>query len=232
MNHRGSTGDRADARPWHTDWLVLRGLRRLIEVDCAQRLRPGARLVDFGCGSQPYRELISQRGIVYSGADLDAGAELPIGNDGRVPVADGVADGVLSVQVLEHVRDTSQYLAECRRLLRPDGVLFLSTHGTWLFHPHPEDHRRWTRTGLILDVERCGFIVEHVEAVAGPLATTTLIRLTGFAHVLRSIPILGSPLAGFVALVMNGRALIEDALTPASIRQDNGCVYWLRATPA
>ena len=80
--------------------------------------------------------------------------------DGFVPVADqdviGAALAVLSAQVLEHVADLDAYCAEIRRLLREDGTLLLSTHGNWLYHPHPEDHRRWTRTGLALDLAFLG----------------------------------------------------------------------------
>lgn len=229
MSPTGATLDRARARIWHTDWLVLRSLERLIRADCAARLSAGSRLIDFGCGTQPYRGVFEERGIAYRGADLDGQAELQIGPDGRVAAADGSADAILSIQVLEHVRSLDTYLQECRRLLAPGGTLFLSTHGTWLYHPHPEDHRRWTRTGLILDLESRGFSVEKIDAIAGPLATTTLLRLTGFAFALRKIPLLGKPMAALLALIMNARAVIEDAITPESVRRDNACVYWLRA---
>ena len=186
-------------------------------------------LIDLGCGRMPYRDLIEERGVVYRGADLGDDAELPIGADGRVAVADHSCDAVLSVQVLEHVRDLDAYCAEIRRLLRADGTLFLSTHGTWLYHAHPEDHRRWTRTGLICDLEQRGFVVETIEALVGPLATTTLLRLTGYAYVLRKFPLVGPALAGMLAVIMNLRALAEDRVTPFGIRNDNACVYWVKA---
>ena len=43
---------------------------------------------------------------------------------------------------------------------------------------------------------------------------------------------MGHLLAGGLAVVMNLRALLEDAVTPASIRQDNACVYLVRASKA
>ena len=43
----------------------------------------------------------------------------------QLPLADACAGLVLSDNVLDHVEDPSQYLAECRRLLRPGGVLYL-----------------------------------------------------------------------------------------------------------
>lgn len=223
--------DRATPKPWHTDFLLLRGLSRLVKDEMGLRLGQGQCLVDMGCGDMPYRNLVEECGAKYIGADLDDGGDVTITPDGRVALPDDSAHAVLSVQVLEHVFDLGAYCREMHRLLRPDGTLFLSTHGNWLYHPHPEDHRRWTRTGLIGDLSTYGFRVEDTRAVLGPLATTTILRLTGYAYVLRRVPLVGRALAGTLAMIMNARALIEDAITPAQMRNDNACIYWVRARP-
>ena len=44
-----------------------------------------------------------------------------------LPFASGAFDLVLSHAVIEHVADASLYLRECRRVLKKDGRLFLST---------------------------------------------------------------------------------------------------------
>lgn len=220
---------RLTPRLWHTDWLMLRKLGAVIGRELAA-VRPGAAsrdLLDFGCGSMPYRSIVEAQGFTYAGADFDS-TTLPISTSGTLPVADAGYDAVLSVQVLEHVRDLDRYLAEAARVLKDDGTLLLSTHGAWLYHPHPEDHRRWTRTGLILDIEARGFTVQAVEALVGPLATTTLIRLTGFAFVLRRLPLVGSPIAGLLAMVMNLRGWLEDRITPVALINDNACIYVVR----
>jgi SAM-dependent methyltransferase len=173
----------------------------------------------------PYRPLFEAAWCRYLGADFDGTPDIAIASDGRIDAADASADLVVSFQVLEHVRDLGRYFAEARRVLKPGGRLLLSTHGTWLYHPHPEDHRRWTRQGLIADMESHGFSVTSCEAVVGPLAWTTVLRLTGFAFVLRRIPAIGAPTAAALAALMNARALLEDALTPADITKDNACVY-------
>lgn len=220
---------RANPRIWDTDWAVLRSLSTKLREQASACVKPGAVMVDLGCGEMPYADMMRHMGIDYRGADIGGEAPLQIDSQGRVPLPAGSIDAVLSVQVLEHVRNLDAYCAEIRRLLRDDGVLLLSTHGTWLYHPHPEDHRRWTRTGLIADLADRGLAVDGVEAIVGPLATTTLIRLTGFARVLRRVPLVGGALAALLAAVMNLRAIVEDAITPASIREDNACVFLVRA---
>jgi SAM-dependent methyltransferase len=195
-------------------------------------LRPGSYILDLGCGDMPYRDLIRGQGFGYLGADIVPGADLIIDPNGRVDQPSGATDAVLSIQVLEHVRDVGAYLAEIRRLLAPDGVLLLSTHGNWLYHPHPEDHWRWTRTGLSALLEDNGFAVQDVKGLVGPLATTTMIRLTGFAWALRRLRWVGAPLAALLASAGNLRAWLEDQITPGNLRQDNACVYFVRATVA
>lgn len=222
---------RSKPRLWDTDWLILRALSKTVERAIAETIDRSERLLDFGCGSMPYRSTVETLGAEYLGADFGGGM-LQISPEGLLPIADRSVDAVLSVQVLEHVRDLDRYLEEASRVLKDDGVLLLSTHGTWLFHPHPEDHRRWTRTGLVVDVEARGFAVENIVGLIGPLATTTMIRLTGYAHFVRRLPVVGRLAAGLFAVVMNLRGLIEDYLTPSRLIQDNGCIYMIRCRKA
>jgi SAM-dependent methyltransferase len=221
---------RARPRLFDTDWLVLRNLRREVERVAEAEVRSGTRAVDFGCGSRPYEAIFEDHGCDYLGADL-SDAEIAISPEGALDAPDGSADWVLSFQVLEHVRDLDTYLGEARRVLAARGHLLLSTHGTWLYHPHPEDHRRWTRMGLTHEIESRGFELLSCTPVVGPLAWTTLTRLTCFAAGLRGIPVVGRFLAGCVAVVMNTRAVIEDKITPQWVTDDNACVYVTLSRP-
>lgn len=206
------------------DWLVLRKMRSAIE-DVADRVAADGKVaIDLGCGSQPYRSIFASRGLVYRGADIGSG-DLLIDKNGRVEAADGSADLVLSFQVLEHVRDVDLYLGEARRILRDQGWLILSTHGTWLYHPHPEDHRRWTREGLLAEISRHGFKTTECIPVLGPLAWTTVLRLVCGYQVCLRVPLVGRLLASTLAVIMNARCVLEDLITPDSVRRDNACVY-------
>jgi SAM-dependent methyltransferase len=207
-----------------SDWLVLRKMRPAIEKIASKVAAGGKVAIDLGCGSQPYRSIFDARGLIYRGADFGS-TDILIDAGGHVDAADRSADLVLSFQVLEHVRDVGQYLGEALRILRDDGWLILSTHGTWLYHPHPEDHRRWTRQGLLAEMARNGFETIECVPVLGPLAWTTLLRLIcGYQLCLR-VPLIGGLLANMLALMMNARGYIEDLITPDWVRSDNACVY-------
>jgi SAM-dependent methyltransferase len=187
--------------------------------------------LDFGCGSRPYQSIFTSAGVRYLGADFDRHGDILISQKGHLNLPDASVDLVLSFQVLEHVRDLGTYFSEAKRVLRPDGWLMLSTHGTWFYHPHPEDHRRWTRPGLIGEMSHHGFDVVECVPIVGPLAWTTIIRLTCACYALRKIPFVGSAAAGLLAIAMNLRAWFEDAITPEWVKRDNACVYLTLARP-
>jgi SAM-dependent methyltransferase len=214
-----------------TDWLLLRDLRAAISSLAAHVVHNGMAVLDFGCGHRPYEAIFTSAGAHYLGADFTGRPDVVIDASGRLPAQDNSVDLLLSFQVLEHVRDLGTYFSEARRVLRQDGWMMLSTHGTWFYHPHPEDHRRWTRPGLVSEMSRHGFHVVEYIPVVGPLAWTTIIRLTCGCYALRKIPVVGRAIGGLLAVVMNLRALLEDLITPAWVKNDNACVYLMLARP-
>jgi SAM-dependent methyltransferase len=212
-------------RLWDTDWLVLRGMRREIDRFASMIATPDVSVLDFGCGSKPYAPLFESRGARYTGADFAGQADIVIDDRGHIDAADESFDNLVSFQVLEHVRDLEIYFSEIRRVLRPGGQLVLSTHGSWFYHPHPEDHRRWTREGLTAELAGHGFELMECRAVIGPLAYATIVRMTMVAHLLRGVPIAGPAVARGLTVLANAQARLEDRVTPVGVTQDNACVY-------
>lgn len=229
MHETNDPTRRLNPRIFDADWLVLRGMASSLERLVGEHVHAGHRVLDFGCGSMPYKTLFERRSATYLGADFGDAADVSISGGGHIALESGSIDVVLSVQVLEHVRDLDTYFSEIARVLKPGGSLLLSTHGTWLYHPHPEDHRRWTRRGLFNEFESRDWRVTSCDAIVGPLAWTTTIRLAGYNFALRKLPLVGGVLGSAMALFMNLRARLEDAVTPSTIRNDNACVYFVCA---
>jgi SAM-dependent methyltransferase len=115
----------------------------------------------------PYRELFEPYVRKYIGCDLPGNdlADNLIDPSGVLPFNSSSVDIVLSSQVLEHVEDPSLYLNEAHRILKAKGVLILSTHGIWRFHPDPTDFRRWTCDGLRREIDRAKFEIIHFKGI-------------------------------------------------------------------
>ncbi|MCZ2827713.1 methyltransferase domain-containing protein [Modestobacter sp. VKM Ac-2986] len=98
--------------------------------------RPGALLVDLACGGGLMAPHVARLGYRHVGVDIglaglctarEHGVTVVRGSVLAVPLADGCADVVTAGEILEHVEDPGQVLAECARLLRPGGVLVIDS---------------------------------------------------------------------------------------------------------
>jgi SAM-dependent methyltransferase len=146
------------------DYIILSDLRASIAgvVDSI-----AGRILDYGCGQKPYQPLFTGC-VSYEGADFPGNpcADWTLDERGHLPAQLRASfDAVVSFQVLEHVPNVPAYLEECRRVLRPDGHLLLTTHGIWEYHPGPHDVQRWTMEGLIRTIEPHGFEIIHCQAI-------------------------------------------------------------------
>ena len=102
----------------------------------------GKRVLDLGCAGGFMAEALAARGALVTGIDPAAQAIKAarahadqMGHDIRYDVGMGEAlpydresfDAVVCVDVLEHVQDLSQVLAEVARVLTPEGVFLFDT---------------------------------------------------------------------------------------------------------
>lgn len=107
----------------------------------AEQYTRGKRVLDYGCGSGYGSARIAGNAAHVTAVDVaddaigyarkqfaSANLDFETIDPARpLPFADASFDTVLSFQVFEHVADTERYLAEIRRVLRPEGHLVLVT---------------------------------------------------------------------------------------------------------
>jgi dolichyl-phosphate beta-glucosyltransferase len=172
---------RSDSEHW---WfrskaaLVATALRRVARTDNAADPAPD-RLVDLGAGAGGVTSMLGwdpdrlvlvegnqllvrqarrRHGLAALGGDLD-----------RLPLADGAADVVCLLDVIEHLVDPTTALGEARRVLTPGGRLIVNVPAhEWLWSEADEflGHvRRYTRGALRRELTDSGFrptILTHV----------------------------------------------------------------------
>lgn len=132
-------------RPLHYKWLVTVDLHR----DLRELLpRLNGRVLDVGCGEQPYRTLLPAD-CDYVGVDVEQhpGVAAVIRPGEPWPLEDSSFDAVLCTQVLEHDSDPSHTLAEIERVLRPGGTAVITVPFAYNEHHVPHDYRRWSAAG-------------------------------------------------------------------------------------
>jgi SAM-dependent methyltransferase len=177
------------ATSWRdADYLSMRLLLRDLR-DCRSYAR--GRLLDIGCGNQPYRELFAPFVREYIGVDRDARGSQPdvIGDARHLPFRADAFDTVLMIQVLEHVPDPLAALHEVRRVLAPGGRLILTAPQYWREHEEPHDYYRFTRFGLLHLLRESGLRLLHLRAeggawaLAGQALANTIGARRGLRHV-------------------------------------------------
>ncbi len=130
-------------------------------------------LLDVGCGGRPYRDLLAHT-VRYIGIDVPPNGQVELYGDGmKLPFRDAVFDTVLCNEVLEHVPEPFMVLEEAARVLKPGGVLLLTTPQTWGLHHEPHDFYRFTGYGLRYLAEKSGLKVIEVAPTCGLWATLT-----------------------------------------------------------
>ena len=135
-------------------------------------------LLDVGCGSMPYRDIVLAGGsnvTRYLGLDIPDGTYSGAWDltwDGRhMPLADAEVDSVMATEVLEHCPEPGAVLREVCRVLKPGGVFFFTVPFVWPLHDVPHDEYRYTPFALERLLTDAGLTCERIEALGGWDAT-------------------------------------------------------------
>lgn len=130
------------------------------EVYCALRTVPlSGTVLDLG-GSRKsgYHELL--RGVEkFEVVNLDPKTQPDHGFDLEEPFPLGgeAYDGVLCMNILEHIYNYRGFLSECRRVLKHDGILMVAVPFLVQVHPSPRDYFRYTDDALRKMLTEAGF---------------------------------------------------------------------------
>jgi SAM-dependent methyltransferase len=170
------------------------------------QLRPGSRVLDIGSGNGRHAFEALRRGAEVVATDLDgaalaevegmaeamllegdvvAGGSLRtvIADARRLPFEDAEFDVVIAAEVLEHIHEDVEAIAELCRVLRPGGLLAVTVPRWWPervcwalsseYHDIPGGHVRIYRRGELAErLRSSGFVIapphHHAHALHSP----------------------------------------------------------------
>ncbi len=139
-------------------------------------------VLEAGCGEGYGADLIAGVARRVVGLDYDESAvthvraryprvDMRHGNLAELPLPDADVDVVVNFQVIEHLWDQGQFATECLRVLRPNGLLLMSTPNRITFSPgldtpinpfHTRELNADELTELLTDA---GFTIESMLGV-------------------------------------------------------------------
>jgi SAM-dependent methyltransferase len=142
----------------------------------------GRDVLEAGCGEGYGADLIADVARRVIALDYDEATvthvraryprvEVAHGNLAELPLPDGSVDVVVNFQVIEHLWDQPQFVAECLRVLRPSALLLMSTPNRVTFSPgcdtpiNPFHTRELNAAELTELLESAGFTVEAMQGV-------------------------------------------------------------------
>lgn len=148
-------------------------------------------ILDFGCGSKPYRELFPGA-EEYIGCDIEVSghphndSDIDVYYDGKtLPFEDGRFEWVVSFETLEHIFNPEEILRELHRVGKPDGFLLVSVPFCWDEHEVPYDYARYTSYGLSHLLEKAGFeVIKYVKTGSYILAAFQMLTAYIYQHLL------------------------------------------------
>ena len=131
-------------------------------------VRLSGRLLDYGCGRKPYRNLFTV--TEYVGVDIQESghdhslSEVDVFFDGKkLPFPNSHFDSLFCSEVLEHIFEPDEALGEMHRVLKPGATALFTVPFCWNEHEAPYDYARYSSFGVKHLIERNGFKVLEMK---------------------------------------------------------------------
>ncbi len=137
------------------------------------------KILDVGCGDQPYRKMFSK--CDYTGVDWP-NTEHPVKpkaycSADALPFKPNSFDTLICTEVIEHLQTPENAIQGFSRVLKPGGTLILSAPFYHWLHEAPYDYFRFTEFGLSTLLKKSGFNIQNRFVRGG--ASTVVVDVSG-----------------------------------------------------
>jgi SAM-dependent methyltransferase len=181
-------------------------------------------MMDFGCGSKPYRSLFNVE--KYIGVDFEnpghphINEQIDVFYDGKkIPFNDEYFDAVFSSEVFEHIFNLDEILKEINRVMKHGGLMLITCPFAISEHEVPHDFARYSSYAIKYLLEKNGFEIIHQEKTGNSIETFHQLRIMYIhQHItpyIRKIPILRSVFRFIVYSTLNLAAIVLSKIFPS-----------------
>lgn len=134
------------------------------------------KVLDFGCGTQPYKKLF--KADEYIGVEIDIPGEFKdkgiVYYDGKhIPFENETFDSMISSEVFEHVINIDEIVKELNRVMKTGGNALITVPFVYPRHCWPNDYRRYTYEGVKNLLVSNGFEILKCESNTGYIESVT-----------------------------------------------------------
>lgn len=161
--------------PLHPQWLLG---PRIVPPGVAN---VSGLVLDIGAADRWIESKLSS-GVEYlaldypaTGRDLYSARPTVFGDGASLPFGGACFDGVLCLEVLEHVPDPESVLKEITRVLKPGGRAWISMPFLYPLHDAPFDFQRFTEYGLRRSMRRAGLEITSLRKSGHAIRTAGLL---------------------------------------------------------
>ncbi len=155
--------------PW-TSYKLKKRIRKFLNNDFDSKL-----VVNLGSGTNRlHPEVINLDLFPFKNVDV-------VSDVADTPFKDSVVDAVILDSVMEHLPDTQGAMKEISRIIKPDGLIIMTSLFMYPYHSSPNDFFRWTEEGMKKVLNQYGFKILERGVHGGPMGALQGVLMHVFA---------------------------------------------------
>ena len=186
------------------------------------------RILDLGSGyNTEYRKFnkLQYKEVISIGLKDDRlRPSIEANLENGIPLENNQYDTILAFNILEHISDTNKLLKECNRVLKEDGIIYISIPFFVRIHNDPLDFNRYTSLKLTILLEDAGFKVTWIDTFTMGVFTTSFSLINSVLP--KRLSILGFPFTCLCLLLDN---LTNKLLKNSSNKTNYPLGYFIKA---